>query len=68
MSSLMSSNDTGMAARKMRQTGTRASQKTIMEVADKLTFKNGSLPRNTNMQSWSNSTGVIKTTPTSSSK
>ena len=63
MSSLMSSNDTGMAARKIRQTGTRASQKMIMEVADKL-----SLPRNTNMQSWSNSTGVIKTTPTSSSK
>lgn len=51
MSSLMSSNDTGMAARKIRQTGTRASQKMIMEVADKLTFKNGILPRNTNMQS-----------------
>lgn len=66
MSSLMSSNDTGMAARKIRQTGTRASQKTIMEVADKLTFKNGILPRNTNMQSWSNSTGVITIAPISS--
>ena len=68
MSSLMSSNDTGMAARKIRQTGTRASQKMIREVADKLTFKNGSLPRNTNIQSWSKSMGVMKTAPIISSK
>lgn len=68
MSSLISSNDTGIAARKMRQIGTRASQKTIMEVADKLTFKNGSLPRNTNIQSWSKSIGVMKTAPIISSK